>query len=117
MGRQSKVSIQQREDFMDGISDYVEVKKMKKYYKFNVLNKRRIYKSPSYEALCNQIVLMMVPSAYALTDPWELMAETMAFLASGEKSDLGFGVDSDIPSFFVPAKRFLKLIQKYGLDK
>ena len=114
MGRQSKVSIQQREDggWYFGLC---RSKENEKYYKFNVLNKRRIYKSPSYEALCNQIVLMMVPSAYALTDPWELMAETMAFLAS-EKKDLGFGVDSDIPSFFVPAKRFLN-IQKYGLDK
>jgi len=116
-GQQGKVSIQQKEDFMDGLSDYIEVKKLKKYYKLRVLNQKGYYKAPSYEALCNQVIHMMIPSSYSMKNPWELMAETMAFLASGDKSDLGFGVDSDIPSFFVPAKRFLKLVQKYDLDK
>jgi hypothetical protein len=116
-GQQGKVALQQKEDFMDGLSDYIEVKKLKKYYKLRVFNQKGYYRSPSYEALCNQVINMMIPSSYSMKNPWELMAETMAFLASGEKSDLGFGVDSDIPSFFVPAKRFLKLIEKYGLDK
>ena len=113
----SKVSLQQREDFVDGISDYVKVRKMKKYYELEVLETKKKYKFPSYESLSNMILLMIVPSAYALSMPWELMAETMQFIATGDKNELGFGIDSDVPSFFVPAKRFLKLIEKYGLDK
>ena len=112
-----KVSLQQREDFVDGLSDYIKVKKYKKYYQLEVLNTRKKYKFHTYEALSNMLLLMIVPSQYALTDTWELMAETIQFIATGDKSELGFGIHSDVPSFFVPAKRFLKLIEKYDLDK
>ena len=113
----SKVSLQQREDFVDGLSDYIKVKKLKKSYQLEILNTGKKYRFPTYEALSNMLLLMIAPSHYSLTDSWELMAETIQFIAIGGRNDLGFDIDSDVPTFFVPAKRFLKLIQKYDLDK
>lgn len=117
-GRKSNViTIQQRENFLDGLSDYITIKKKKKYYDLKILESGFVYRLPSINAVSNTVLSLIVPSAYSLTEPYELMAETMGFLGIGEESNLGIGLDSDVPSFFVPAKRLIKLTKKYNLDR
>jgi hypothetical protein len=65
----------------------------------------------------NRVVDMLVPTKYGMTNPVELMAEMMAMISTGEYSPIGVNINSEIPTFYVPAKRFFKLIDRYGFDK
>ena len=118
----SSIAQQQRLDFLDGLSDYIKIRKTKKFHILELLDSNKKIQIPSrlnnsVEIFSNYLLLMVVPSLYGFANPQEFMAETIAFLAEDKKSELGFDLESDIPSFYVPVKRFLKLIDKYQLNK
>ena len=88
--KKSSIARQQRLDFLDGLSDYIKTRKTKKFYILELLDSKTIIKLPLnmpnlLEVVTNHLLLMIVPSVYAMTNANELMAETIGFLAEGRE--------------------------------
>lgn len=116
--RSDVIASQQREDFIEGLSDYIKVVPQKKFYKLVFLkNRMKPMFFYSKESMCRELVKMLTPTPYSMSNSIEFMAEVISMLSLGQKSPLGIGIDSDIATFYVPALRFIKLANRYGFNR
>jgi len=114
----SNISRQQKEDFLDGLSDFIKIKKLKNGYKVHFLqSKIKPMFFPTIDSLCATMIQFLTPSNYGMSNPYELMAEVISMLALGQSSPLGINLDSDVATFYNPMARFIKLADRHGFNR
>jgi hypothetical protein len=114
----SNIARQQKEDFLDGLSDFIKIKKLKNGYKVHFLqsNMKPMF-FPTIDSLCATMIQFLTPSNYGMSHPYELMAEVISMLALGQSSPLGINLDSDVATFYNPMARFIKLADRHGFNR
>ena len=114
----TNISRQQKEDFIEGLSDFIKVKKLKNGYRVDFLqSKLDNMFFPTKDSMCLEMVRLLTPTRYSMQNPVEFMAEVISMLALGQYSPIGIKLDSDISTFYNPMSRFLKLAERNGFNR